>query len=328
MEFINKDKARYVTFQKRKKGLEKKTYELKTLCDVEVCLIIYGPKMDERLTELEIWPQTPDVIQHSIRSYRNQSNEDRKKRTLVLSNFFEDRNQKIEEALVKLRKRNDEATYSTWDDRYNDLSKEQLREFEYMLEQKLRDVKGRVAFIKGINERSQSHTKTTQNQSYFMQGLFGTKSKQLEDIYEQKPCSMQNWHEVEVPFHYPLSQGQDHIHQGLQLDSNSMANPMKVVPLMPINNYSELGGFSSSNPLYNPLERQICYDSTMCGMLDNISNINNNPSTFMADYCSLDIQAMPLFAVPEDDKRFVSSMHASHMDWNYKERDLQMRNQK
>ncbi|KAL6984015.1 hypothetical protein U1Q18_017390 [Sarracenia purpurea var. burkii] len=66
MELINNEKARYATFQKRKKGLEKKTYELKTLCDVEVCLIIYRPKMDEHPTEPEIWPPNPDVIQQSI----------------------------------------------------------------------------------------------------------------------------------------------------------------------------------------------------------------------------------------------------------------------
>ncbi|XP_057493334.1 agamous-like MADS-box protein AGL82 [Actinidia eriantha] len=130
MELISNEKARYVTFQKRKKGLKKKTYELKTLCDVDVCVIIYGSQMDDHPSEAEIWPPNPDTIQHLIDAYRHQSNEDRIKRSLNLSNFFEDRNQKMEHALVKLRQRNNEATYSTWDDRYNDLSKEQLRDLE------------------------------------------------------------------------------------------------------------------------------------------------------------------------------------------------------
>ncbi|GMP35845.1 hypothetical protein CsSME_00008146 [Camellia sinensis var. sinensis] len=63
MELIRNDKTRYVTFQKRKKGLKKKTYELKTLCDVEVCWIIHGPKINDRPTndQAEIWPPNPDV---------------------------------------------------------------------------------------------------------------------------------------------------------------------------------------------------------------------------------------------------------------------------
>ncbi|KAL7197197.1 hypothetical protein ACSBR1_037089 [Camellia fascicularis] len=70
------------------------------------------------------------------------------RRSLGLFDFFEDRNQNIEDTLVKLRKKNDEARYSTWDDRYNGLLKEQLREFESVLEGKLQDVKARVAFVK------------------------------------------------------------------------------------------------------------------------------------------------------------------------------------
>ncbi|KAI8025717.1 Developmental protein SEPALLATA 3 [Camellia lanceoleosa] len=61
MELIRNDKTQYVTFQKRKKGLKKKTYELKTLCDVEVCLIIYGlrPMSVLRMIKQKCGPQIP-----------------------------------------------------------------------------------------------------------------------------------------------------------------------------------------------------------------------------------------------------------------------------
>ncbi|THG03599.1 hypothetical protein TEA_006944 [Camellia sinensis var. sinensis] len=170
MKLIRNEKARYATYQKRKKGLKKKTCELQTLCDVQVCLIICGPKLDDNSTEVEIWPQNPNDIQRLIDTYRNQSIEDRHRRTLDLSNFFENRNQEIEDALVKLRKKNDKVLYSTWDDRYNDLPEGQLRAFEGMLEGKLADVKARVEFMKGtqalasLNDMEQT---TQQNHSNY-----------------------------------------------------------------------------------------------------------------------------------------------------------------
>ncbi|KAI8007439.1 hypothetical protein LOK49_LG07G01181 [Camellia lanceoleosa] len=181
------------------------------------------------------------------------------RRTLGLSNFFEDRNQKIEDTLVKLRKKNVEARYSTWDDRYNGLAKEQLREFESVLEGKLQDVKAKVAFMKGIDQKlsiayinDNSHTQTTQNQSYFMHGgMFGTEVD--NDI---------------ANLQYSFNQA--------QVDANSKANPMMMMTMMPRNNnqyYNQLGGVSSCNFMYNPLIRPIYYDPMM---LENV--IVNNPS--------------------------------------------------
>ncbi|CAL5376340.1 unnamed protein product [Camellia sinensis] len=290
MELIRNDKTRYVTFQKRNKGLKKKIYELKTLCDVEVCLIIYGPKINDRPTDdqAESWPPNPDVIQHLINIYKNQSSEDRMRRTLGLSNFFEDRNQKIEDTLVKLRKKNDEARYSTWDDRYNGLSKEQLREFESVLEGKLQDVKARVAFMTGIDKKlsvacinDNSHTQTTQNRSYFMHGgMFGT--------------------EVDNDFanlQYSFNQA--------QVDANSKANSMMMMAMMPKNNnqyYNQLGGVPSNNFMCNPLDWPIYYDPMM---LENM--IANNPLP-PEGYYNLSIQTTS----PS------SSAHASQLDKYYK----------
>ncbi|XP_052181938.1 agamous-like MADS-box protein AGL80 [Diospyros lotus] len=150
MELISDEKNRYRTFMKRNKGLTKKAYELKTLCSVDVCFIVYGPKLDESPSDQEeIWPLNHDEIQALIDSYRKQSAEDRKRRTNDLTNFFEDRNKKAEETLTKLRKKNDEAKYPTWNDRYNDFSVEELRQFGAVLENKLQEVKTRVAAIRG-----------------------------------------------------------------------------------------------------------------------------------------------------------------------------------
>lgn len=45
---INK-KARRVTFKKKRKILEKKAYELSTLCGIKIGMILYGPAKGDEL---------------------------------------------------------------------------------------------------------------------------------------------------------------------------------------------------------------------------------------------------------------------------------------
>ncbi|KAA8531000.1 hypothetical protein F0562_005710 [Nyssa sinensis] len=213
-------------------------------------MIVYGPKLDDRPIELEIWPTDPNEVQLVINSYKKQSTDDRKKRTVDLSNFFEDRRRKLEDSIVKLRKKNDEAKFPTWEDRYNNLSEEQLRELGGMLEIKHEAVKLKIEFIKG-NQRltalgmmDGSHMQSTQNHSnYFMQaGLVRRRSMQLEVLQEQPFTSLTPLN-ADVPVHYPLD-------QGLPFDqANSMANPMMMM-LMNDHNCSQQGRASSSKAQY------------------------------------------------------------------------------
>ncbi|CAL5374619.1 unnamed protein product [Camellia sinensis] len=356
MELIRNEKARYVTYQKRKKGLKKKTCELETLCDVQVCLIIYGPKLDDNSTEVEIWPQNPNDIQRLIHTYRNQSIEDRHRRTLDLSNFFENRNQEIEDALVKLRKKNDKVVYPTWDDRYNDLSEGQLRAFEGMLEGKLADVKARVEFMKGtqalasLNDMEQT---TQQNHSnYVMQGLFGTTSLQMGIIHEEMPISSLNLlHEIDdISRHYPFDQTD---HQGIvELDAKSMAISPMMMPMNNINDthYTQLGGMSSSNlQCIDPLEKSIYYDPimllpspesvltgvsciessfSMSRMMENEVRKNHHPSPSMAHYGGSSMQTMSPYMQYLKMASGPSEVHAWQMEEYYKANEFQMKNQK
>ncbi|CAL5376317.1 unnamed protein product [Camellia sinensis] len=112
-----------------------------------------------------------------------------------------------------------------------------------------------------------SHTQTTQKQSYFMHGgLFGTEVD--NDI---------------TNLQYSFNQA--------QVDANSKANPMMMMmmTMMPRNNnqyYNQLGGVSSSNFMCNPLDRPIYYDPMM---LENV--IVNNPSPPVG-YCNPSMQTM------------------------------------
>ncbi|XP_047312791.1 agamous-like MADS-box protein AGL82 [Impatiens glandulifera] len=142
MNLISNVKTRKATFNKRKKGLIKKAYELKTLCSIDVILIIYGPRTDESYpSQPEIWPSNIDMVKELIESYNSQPMEDMKRKTLDLSNYFDDRNKKVEDAIIKLRKNNNEQLYPIWDERYNDLTEEQLKEFIGFLQTKIEEIR-------------------------------------------------------------------------------------------------------------------------------------------------------------------------------------------
>ncbi|KAI3715624.1 hypothetical protein L6452_22610 [Arctium lappa] len=105
--------------------------EFTILCDVDTVIIVYPPNSNHP----EIWPENPDQIKKTIASYKAKKSESGK-RTYDLNDFFQDRKKKIEDELMKVRKRNMEAKYSTWFDELNGLSEGQLRQFAIGLENK------------------------------------------------------------------------------------------------------------------------------------------------------------------------------------------------
>ncbi|CAI9287205.1 unnamed protein product [Lactuca saligna] len=131
MELITKEKTRNTTYHKRKQGIIKKANEFTILCDVNTVIIIYPPNSDKP----EIWPDNPDQIKKAIASYKAKK-DDNGKRTYNLNDFFEDRKKRIEDELLKARKRNMEAKYATWFDELDGLSEVQLRQFAMELENK------------------------------------------------------------------------------------------------------------------------------------------------------------------------------------------------
>ncbi|KAI3715622.1 hypothetical protein L6452_22608 [Arctium lappa] len=99
------------------------------------------------LIKARIWPENPDQIKKTIASYKAKKSESGK-RTYDLNDFFQDRKKKIEDELMKARKRNMEAKYSTWFDELNGLSEGQLRQFAIGLENKERIVRNHLELKK------------------------------------------------------------------------------------------------------------------------------------------------------------------------------------
>ncbi|KAK9061666.1 hypothetical protein SSX86_018849 [Deinandra increscens subsp. villosa] len=145
MELIPKEKTRNTTYHKRKQGMIKKANEFTILCDVDTVIIIYPPNSNSP----EIWPENADKVKETISCYKSKSKKgETGKRTYDLNDFFVDRNKKIEEELVKARKRNMEAKYSTWFDEFDGLGEVELRQFAMEIENKENVVRAHLEFKK------------------------------------------------------------------------------------------------------------------------------------------------------------------------------------
>ncbi|KAL3654957.1 hypothetical protein CASFOL_000743 [Castilleja foliolosa] len=160
MELIADKKSRNRTFNTRKEGLIKKIHELKTLCDVKVCMIIYGPKQETGFIEPEIWPPNIDQVRCFLTDiYKPTANKNSgSNKTVGLCDFFSDRKRKIEGDLAKLRKKNVEAKYPARPEIMNIMTEAGLREFAAYLRNKSGYVKSRIEFLRRNKEGwAQSH---------------------------------------------------------------------------------------------------------------------------------------------------------------------------
>ncbi|KAF5743301.1 agamous-like MADS-box protein AGL14 [Tripterygium wilfordii] len=72
MELMSNEQSRMRTYQKRKKGLMKMTYEFSTLCGVEVCVIIH----EDRSAGVETWPKNPNEVKGIIDKHRSVESQD------------------------------------------------------------------------------------------------------------------------------------------------------------------------------------------------------------------------------------------------------------
>ncbi|GAU13850.1 hypothetical protein TSUD_261770 [Trifolium subterraneum] len=149
MELIQKKKSRKITFQKRKDGLLKKVYELSTLCDVKVCLILYAPNFEgQGYDEPEIWPEDTTKVQKILQKYY-ETTIDRRPKIYDVQVYFKERMKKIEFEISKVHKDMLKTMYPTWDESFNTLGEEQIKLFASMLDVKLAACNQKMNILKG-----------------------------------------------------------------------------------------------------------------------------------------------------------------------------------
>ncbi|OVA06104.1 Transcription factor [Macleaya cordata] len=285
MELIAKEKSRYQTYIKRKKGLKKKIYEFSTLCGVDACMIIYGLKQGDRPIEPEIWPNNLDEAHRIIKRYHQVGKDDRGKRSLDLFDFFEDRKKKIEDELVKLRRRNGSLS---WDDRVNGFTVDQLRQLNDTLASKMEFIDARIALMKGQECLSDgttgvvkySHETQNQNPCYMPSGtggnnLHGTTWRE-DDILHTQPlryaAPLDQHRSIMTMDNYPSD------HPTMVPDNTHMMTPM-----MAMNGYDY--GHFSGGPIGNfshPMVKNhpFLYDQTVMPSMEDMEFTNRGSSTF------------------------------------------------
>ncbi|GMP81627.1 hypothetical protein CsSME_00036270 [Camellia sinensis var. sinensis] len=69
-ELIADERVRRQTFRKRKAGLLKKLSELKTLCSVDACAIIYPTNTTGSVAQPDVWP-SPSEANHLLQRFKN-----------------------------------------------------------------------------------------------------------------------------------------------------------------------------------------------------------------------------------------------------------------
>ncbi|KAG5606958.1 hypothetical protein H5410_028450 [Solanum commersonii] len=99
--FIEDVSKRKISYNKRLKGLLKKSDELKILCDVEVATVIYDPYRNKPYT----FPNNDDVRNTFIK-FKELPTLDRSKNVVTREEFTMQRIKKLEEQLQKVRKEN------------------------------------------------------------------------------------------------------------------------------------------------------------------------------------------------------------------------------
>lgn len=154
LRLIPKERARKITFEKRKNGLVKKAYELSTLCDVRVCLIVHDFK-NQSPDPPTTWPQNPHEVGALIEAYevavaKNPSS----KRLLTISDFFTERIKKVKTETEKLRHQTIDLILKThgnyhdklplWENAIAELSGKQLFELHSALNNKIEQVEKHI----------------------------------------------------------------------------------------------------------------------------------------------------------------------------------------
>lgn len=137
VELIENERSQNLTYQKRKKGLKKKTNELSTSCRIKVCMIIYGDKQQEEPTT--VWPDK-HTVQSLIELYWGRSDDYQRLRTHDLSFYFRELARKVKVESAKLCKSNHEAKYPMWDPHYDSLSTDGLKHLVVILEARIHEI--------------------------------------------------------------------------------------------------------------------------------------------------------------------------------------------
>ncbi|KAK4853908.1 hypothetical protein QYF36_016298 [Acer negundo] len=157
MSFMDDDENHrkvMISFNKRKSTLKKKSAQLSTLCDVEVCMVCFGPDRT-----VETWPENRSEVLDLIGKFGGSSEKAREKgkQKYNLVGFLGDKKRKLDEKLNKKRKNPEDdesvknydpvSVISAWDERLDRFSEEELVGLCGCLDSKLQELRDQITVI-------------------------------------------------------------------------------------------------------------------------------------------------------------------------------------
>ncbi|XP_076937072.1 agamous-like MADS-box protein AGL80 [Bidens hawaiensis] len=152
LAFIVDNKARKISFMKRKESLKKKLNELCILCDVEACIILYSPYEPEP----EFWPEDKVVIQNVLEQFLSKQPMEKSKNMTNQVSYLKERIKKANEQLNKLKMANKEIVQANMmsdclsgNVSVADLNSTDLNELVSLARLKISEIDERIEFLNG-----------------------------------------------------------------------------------------------------------------------------------------------------------------------------------
>ncbi|XP_043694048.1 MADS-box transcription factor PHERES 2-like [Telopea speciosissima] len=252
LELIAKERSCNTTFQKIKKGLKKKTYEFSTLCDVDACLIIFGPKQGNRLIEPKTWPENREDVLNIIEWFRKNctATEGRGNRHIDIPEFYEDQIKKLRRELTELKQQNSKTQYPTWDNRLDNLFVDQLKHLAASLDSKIEFLKTMIDLNKGYHYVLDDVARLIE---YFVPPMNQNPAPSLplpilayRDSYNRS--TMDDMHMHLNPHHQPYcALDQSLVINGMECMGNYYGTSNSIIPYHP-------------TAVVSPMSNQICYN--------------------------------------------------------------------